>query len=317
MSIEKTMSINGIFVILVFLRHFSSYVQYANYIDYPFVVINNALSQLIVTTFLFYSGYGIMESIKRKDQYVNKIPKYKIIKTLIHFDIAVIFFILTNILLDKYYSINEIILAFFAWNSIGNSCWYIFAIIILYAITFVSFKLSKGNYKNALIYISLLSLVYVFIIIQLKDEPSWYNTFFCYVAGMWFSLYKAKIDKFMNSSKKYTFTLGIATILFIISSFMYIITKKNIVFYEIDAIIFSLLVVIITMKVSINNLILNWFGKHVFSIYIIQRIPMSIYNYFNISSNIYLYFIISFATTIVLAYIYEKLLKRIDVYIFK
>ncbi len=318
MSIEKTTSINGIFVIMVFLRHFSSYVQYVNFIDYPFVIINNGLSQLIVTTFLFYSGYGIMESIKRKDYYVDKIPKYKILKTLIHFDIAIIFFVLINIILNNHYAVKEIILAFFAWNSIGNSCWYIFAVIILYTITFISFKLCKNKYTSSLNIINILSLAYVVIFMYIKNEPSWYNTFFCYVAGMWFSLYKIKIDKFIIYNKKYAYVLFSIIILFIASSILYVLSNKNILFYEIDAILFVLFIVVVTMKVAINNSILNWLGKHVFSIYIIQRIPMIVYDYLKISSyNIYIYFIISFITTILLAYIFEKILKRIDSYIFK
>lgn len=318
MSIEKTTSINGIFVIMVFLRHFSSYVQYINFIDYPFVIINNGLSQLIVTTFLFYSGYGIMESIKKKDYYLDKIPKYKILKTLIHFDIAIIFFVFTNIMTNNHYITKQVILAFLAWNSIGNSCWYIFAIITLYMITFISFKLCKNKFTISLNIINVLSLAYVVIFMHIKDEPSWYNTFFCYVAGMWFCLYKIKIDKFIIYNKKYVFVLFSIIVLFIASSILYVLSNKNILFYEIDAILFVLLIVLITMKVSINNIILNWLGKHVFSIYVLQRIPMIVYDYLKISSyNIYFYLIISFITTILLAYVFEKILKRIDNYIIK
>ena len=73
MSIDQTRCINAIFVILVFLSHVKTYVILDDvwYNSY-FLKINIYLSQLIVTTFLFFSGFGIMESIKnKKELYIN------------------------------------------------------------------------------------------------------------------------------------------------------------------------------------------------------------------------------------------------------
>lgn len=41
--------------------------------------------------FLFYSGYGIMESIKNKgEKYISTVPKKRILNVLVNFDIAVL-----------------------------------------------------------------------------------------------------------------------------------------------------------------------------------------------------------------------------------
>ena len=48
---------------------------------------------LMVTMFLFYSGYGVFESIKKKkEKYINTIPKRRFLKTLINFAIFYIFY---------------------------------------------------------------------------------------------------------------------------------------------------------------------------------------------------------------------------------
>ena len=62
---EQATMVNGVFVMLVFLRHFKEYITCGFY-DRIFWGVDGLLEQLIVTTFLFYSGYGIMVSLKTK-----------------------------------------------------------------------------------------------------------------------------------------------------------------------------------------------------------------------------------------------------------
>lgn len=65
MSKEKTTAINGIFVLFVFFRHFTQYIEYGSY-DAIFQRVDSWLGQLIVVSFFFYSGYGGMVSIVKK-----------------------------------------------------------------------------------------------------------------------------------------------------------------------------------------------------------------------------------------------------------
>ncbi|MBQ9691045.1 MAG: hypothetical protein IJV62_02935 [Eggerthellaceae bacterium] len=64
-SRESTAAINGIFILLIFFTHASGYMN-MSYDGMPILyTFRNLCRQLVVTTFLFYSGYGILESIKR------------------------------------------------------------------------------------------------------------------------------------------------------------------------------------------------------------------------------------------------------------
>ena len=89
-GIRTTSVINGLFIWLVFMSHFTQYLpEYANNI------IGTVMGQLVVVMFLFYSGYGIMESIKLKGViYILNIPKKRFLGTLYKFIIAVNFFAL-------------------------------------------------------------------------------------------------------------------------------------------------------------------------------------------------------------------------------
>ena len=50
--------------------------------------------------FLFYSGYGVMESIRKKGEaYVVAMPRHRVAGTLINFDVAVLIFLVVDLLM--------------------------------------------------------------------------------------------------------------------------------------------------------------------------------------------------------------------------
>ena len=108
LSLEKTTSIKGIFILLVFFSHFGSYVEFNSIFDLHYVKLRSLWGQTIVTMFLFYSGYGILESINKKSNYIDNMPVKRILKTLLDFDIAVIIFLIVQILLGKEYGIKKL-----------------------------------------------------------------------------------------------------------------------------------------------------------------------------------------------------------------
>ena len=77
MDLKYTSPIRGIFVWLIVLKHYYTFFINKNYL---YIKILTYLGQKIVSLFLFYSGFGIFESIKVKGiNYVKTIPKKVII----------------------------------------------------------------------------------------------------------------------------------------------------------------------------------------------------------------------------------------------
>ena len=92
--------------------------------------VDSMLGQLIVVSFLFYSGYGIMiPIIKEGSEYYLSIHTKRLFKVWYHFEIAIILFIFIVVTLGKDYNISKYMLAFTGWVSIGNSDWYVFAVL--------------------------------------------------------------------------------------------------------------------------------------------------------------------------------------------
>lgn len=318
LSKENTSCIKGIFILIVFINHANSYINY----DLRFSGITRSflyyLSQLMVTMFLFYSGYGVLESIKKKKQkYVESIPKNRILKTLFHFDIAVLTFLILNLFLGNEYGLKQILLSFIGWLEIGNSNWYIFTILVLYFTTYISFTIFKSDNKKAIITNVLLTILFMISLYSLKgpSQSYWYNTLLCYPFGMIYSFYKDDINKIVNNNRVY-YLLLIVIIAFFIS--IKRVQYLNIIFYSIVALLFVTLIVMITMKVNISNKYLKWFGDNLFYVYILQRIPMLILTktaYVNYHG--YRFILISFVITIVLTVIYKTVLNRVDKHLFK
>lgn len=314
LSKDKTLSIKGIFILIVFISHCSSYVSFNNPIDYPAIYLCKKLGQLMVTLFLFYSGYGIYESIKKKgNSYVNNMVKNRIAKILFEFAIAICSFLVCNTILGINFNLKTIILSFIGWESIGNSNWYIFAIIMMYISSYISFKIFKENHFEAIIATSILAYFYLFFVNMYKDTY-WVDTILCFPLGMWFSYYKNKIDNyFFQNNKIYFFSLLIVLGFFIISYK----TRSDLLSLNINAMLFSIVIIIITMKFQIHNKILNWLGKNLFWLYILQRIPMIILTQSQINKVPYIFLIYSLIATIILTIIYAKIVPLIENKIWK
>ena len=179
---EQTKSINGVFVMLIFMSHFAQYItldKTSVYYD-----VKTQLSQLVVVTFLFYSGYGIMCSIMKKgNAYVRNIPLRRFLPVWAHFALALLLFMVSNVILGYKYPLRDTVLSFAGWSSIGNSNWYIFCILALYVMTVVSFLCFGKSHSQALLCMFALTGAYIVVMSRYK-EVHWYNTAIMYPFGM-------------------------------------------------------------------------------------------------------------------------------------
>ncbi len=310
----RTNCIKGFFVLMVFVSHSRNYMTLTPADDVA-VTIVTYLGQLMVAPFLFYSGYGVMESIKRKGlPYVKSIPIRRALKTLLHFDIAVLLFLIVRSAMGVKYSLQHILLAFTTWTSLGNSNWYIMAIVACYLFSAVSSFVFRRNPYLAAVSVTLLSILLSHTL-SLYRPNYWYNTMLCYSLGVWYAILREKIEKIVMRND----ILYCAAIAFAFMAYHWLSgrTGKSTWIYQIYALFFVILVVGITMKISFNNAFLDFLGSHIFSIYILQRIPMMILNWKGIYKNDNAsFFLLSFVLTCILALAYDFCMNKLDGLIF-
>lgn len=313
-SVAKSNALKGIFVMMVFLSHFQGYIQLGEE-DQISVAIVSFLGQLMVAPFLFFSGFGIMESIRKKGNgYVKKIPVQRVLKTWTHFVFCVFLFWILNLLLDIPMSVRQMALSLVCWESVGNSTWYIFTMLFLYLFTAVSFLIFRKNAVFATFAVTLLTFVYV-LIIRCFQDSWWYNTSLCYSFGMWFALLRDKVEKLVQRSDVF-YCSALLLAFYGFRQLMRIMIYSE-WFYQFYAMAFVMLVVGVSMKLRLDNPMLQFLGKHTFTIYMLQRLPMCFMQTKELFVNDHItMFVMCFLMTCILAIGFDKFLLWFDKRVF-
>ncbi len=314
LDITQTNAVKGVFIIIVFLNHARSYLTLSsNMFNNIYAFFFRVIGQMMVVMFLFYSGYGVGYQLQIKGKaYERVFIKKRIISTWFHFALAVAFYAIINIVLQRSYSSIKWIGCWFGWESIGNSNWFVFDILILYIITFVSIKISNSTNVNRSkeriqVYSITVMTLLLWLLLYLAKRPDryWYNTLIAYPFGMWYCYNRKTIESVFAKKEVYCIVLLLSGIFFSLLTLV-----RNSIGENIAAILFSTIVIMITMKVHIGNRALNWLGIHLFPIFILQRIPMIILSDYEI--NPVLFVLVCFIITIVLTYLYEAVIKKAD-----
>lgn len=307
LSKNETLPIKGLFVILVFFRHFRGYVDMDHgLLNHLFVLLDSRSSQLIVTMFFFYSGYGIFEQLKKHKTYISSFIFHRFIPTYISFLACVFIYFIISLISGKSFSPLDIFLCFIGWNdSFGNSNWFMFVTFSLYALFYISFfyKNEEKYIFPKLIIFNILTF-FLILLLAIYKKHYWYNTLLCFNLGMFFSHFRKKIDTFLNKNSKTFYISFIIIIILFLVSFFKIETQSPL--FIIKALLFSIMFVMIEMKFTLEkSVIFTHLGKHVFSFYMLQRIPFLFFKNLKLDNNIYLFFVLAFISTIIISLLYD------------
>lgn len=317
MSVQKTGAIKGIFVIIVFFSHIRQYcTPVLDEMNKPFYSFMNFLGQLMVVMFLFYSGYGVYLAIEKKEGYIKSIPLKRVLKVWYHFAIAIVFYLLLGIAMGSNFTSKRFFESLVGISGLGNSSWFIMTIILLYFATFLGFIfVGRRHMLIGTAITTLLSIGVVILLMKVKgDDFWWYDTALCYPLGMWYAMAKPKLDKaLINNFGKWFSATAITLVVFMILKYLAPnLTQSRHIFYF-EALAFGILIAFASMRISINNAVLRWFGKHVMGIYILQRIPMIYFRSLGLNEYPKLYALCCFAVTLLIAWGFDVAMDKLDI----
>ena len=307
---ETTSTINGLFIWLVFLSHFTQYLPSS-----AGNIVGDNLGQLVVVMFLFYSGYGCaVQYLTKGESYLRAFPRKRILPTLINFDVAVCAFVAVGLLLGKSMSVRQVLLSFVCWDSVGNSNWYIFVIMLCYALFWFSAGVVKrkvnvidrGGRKWQIIMMLLLATS---VVALSRVRPSWWcDTLMAFGAGAVYGPNRNCIEDY--AKKNYWICLAFAVVLFVSVGYIPFIGQKYWISHNMKSIAFAAIVVMASMKISVDSVLLKWSGEHLFPLYIYQRIPMIVFSTVFPAAfedaRCWIYFCISACIAIALAALYPR-----------
>lgn len=301
---ETTGSINALFIYLVFVSHFKNYTTFSSRMDLIIVDLTLFIGQLMVVTFLFFSGYGLLSSIiNDKSRSISIIKmKNRLFKVWLNFAIAVTIYIFFNLIIGNKFLLSTILSSYIAWDTVGNSAWYMFGVFSLYIILIISLYLTKSDEKLVFFVFILTSIL--FYVLSLLKDPYWYNTLLCFPLGMLIKLYESNIKKF---AQKYFYLLLFLSI--ILFAFLKRIAYVNSLIYTLMAYSVLIIMTIVSTKYSFNNKFLVWISSYIFEIYIYQRLFFSIFS--PLAGNSNLYFLASLIMTFTLSIAMNGVCKKI------
>lgn len=297
-----TSCINGVFALIIFYSHLAAYI----YIDMEtgghMHAIRDFLGQLMVASFLFYSGYGVYEQIKKRPAYVDSIPGKRVAKVWVRMAFTVCLFAVMQRMLG--YGVSR--KAFLMY--LGNSNWYVFAVLFSYLMTYAAFTICGDNHKLSIALVFAGTAFYAMFMGKHK-QLWWYDTIMCYPVGMLVSYYIEGITEKLFKTKSYL--LGLVCVLL-----AFLITKQcraNWAGWNLYSVLFALLVMLVSVKIELRSPVLNWFGRNAFWMYELQRIPMIVLRKRGYAErHSYKTAAISFAVTVIGAFLCEKLFAQVD-----
>ena len=207
-SRERTCMINGIFIWIVFMSHMQGYQSLATAWDRPVLEVIGRMGQTMVATFLFFSGYGIMASLQRKGiLYSKQLITHRFCKVLLHFAVAVALFWGIQYAMGIRYDAVRVLSSFYAWSSIGNSNWFIFITLAAYLIIALNNMLLR-RWGGAVVAGGVALSFLMLIPLLLHKGDYWVDSCLCIPAGMFFCLYRERVEEKVRACRCPVWLLG-------------------------------------------------------------------------------------------------------------
>lgn len=310
MSIEQTNSIKGICAALIMVSHMRQYLTAYLPGDTVAQLCVGIAGQFTVAVFFFYSAYGVMYSLQNKSSYEAGFLRKRVFHIWLRFAFAVLCYLILSLALGTTYSASDYLLCWIGWSSLGNSNWFAFVILALYLLTWgtlVATRKLTGKRKHLTVatLLTVFSLGLWVCLHLCGKEAYWYNTLLCYALGIWFALKKESFDRFAS---KWYFRAGLWAVLGV--TFL-LCDRNDPAGYSLCALAVCLMVALFTKNIHVGNKALAWLGKHAFSIYLYQRIPMILLEKLGFGDKILLFIPLATAGTVLLAFVADRIFDRL------
>ena len=291
----------------ILLSHTFNVYSSPGILNETFAAIKIYLGQFPVVPILFFSGYGIMESIKHKEGYIKNFPKQRLLKFYYKFFLISLIYVVLNLFLHEY-DLTTVLLSFTGFESIGNGGWYIGVTLFVYILVIICFNIFKTNYTLAAAVITILTAALMLVEMKLDLPTYYYSTMIFMPLGLWFSLIKDKFDAIIIKNNVVWSVCLISSLAF--SVIFNILADRIFIFYPVWCFFGLVALMILCMKVRINNIVLLWLGQTAVYNFVLQRIPHKLFSLLNISDMAF--YLLSFVATFALIVAADKLFKPID-----
>ena len=191
---NRTNVINAFFIIIILLRHIDQrLVPFCGIDVYYDRFFNSPAAQGIVSTFFFFSGYGIMQSIrKKKELYVRDLMSKRFLR--LYFNTAVCCLFCCFVYGCTFFEPYDAALSFVKTMVGAGGYWFIIMTLAIYVTTWVGFKFCGVSRPVIAVFVSA-ALTYALCLALIPVKPMWWlDTELCFPCGMLLAIYLTRIE---------------------------------------------------------------------------------------------------------------------------
>lgn len=287
LSLENSKSVQGFCALAIILHHMSQGISSSGGNIGALSVLVDA-GVLFVGIFFFFSGFGLIKSLRSKNDYLKGFLKKRLPSVLVPFYVCIFVFIAVALLLGEKFHTFELLGYISGWLLINSHMWYIVEIAVLYVAFFLIFRFIK-NEKLAFtamgVFIALLvvgSLLLGHGYHWFQGEW-WFNSTMLFFIGMLVARLEPVLSRF--AKKFYAILLPLSAAAFGIMFALKLRTLNNYSYYDCTKssfitlgiqlpaiILFVLTVLLIMLKVKFSNRALKFVGTIALELYLIHNL---------------------------------------------
>jgi peptidoglycan/LPS O-acetylase OafA/YrhL len=261
-----------------------------------------------VALFFFMSGYGLMSSKLKKNNYHKGFLRNKLLRIYMPFVITFIMTLITLVIFNIEIKSNPI-KDFLLLSLPNNLNWYLKVQIIMYIAFFILLLIFKNKHKPFCITLFIMAVIFMLIGHHYNLDSFWYQNTLCFPFGIFVAMYKEKIYKLIT--KKYIVTLLLSAF-FLVGSFGVYYMRGSFSFaYNLFAVILTF---VILTKVSGNSKALVFLGQHSLELYLSHLIILQLFNLIDGTNILYFfpYIALSILLCILVKYLSDLFTKKIN-----
>ena len=276
LSIQKTNALKGILAICVLISHLYSIFHFENKILNW--VVGSLMGYLSVSLFFFLSGYGLESSYeKKKDIYIEKFMKRKIIPFYTIYIILVGIYVGMRFIIGENISVSDIMKSLIYGGTEVKFGWFLQTILVLYLIFWISFQVNvcggRGE-KYKILLCTIGEIVFCIGSYVFEMDTTWYATSVCFLLGVYWKYFEKRIIKKMERLAVRIAFVGVclcfAGIGILIANNLFSGRSSDMMQIMVTSIFFTIAFILIVVDINIENIITDRLGKISFEIYVLQ-----------------------------------------------
>ena len=290
-SVAQTRALKGLFALVVMFHHLygvllPSFASVKYFRDVGFLMVGG---------FFLISGYGLMYGVKNKKGYLRGFFRSRILAIIIPYYVIDAVYILL-----KYWSKTdpETFKIYLKESLMGLQLWFVPVMVLLYVLFRIAF-IGHEKRENKLISPIILTVltaafVALFTITQHTGHNvlygcNWNDTALCFTVGMWYCIVKDRITPVV---KKFYYPITAVAVIACCAVFLKVLNlpaytwptaPSYLIIRAVSAILFCIVILLLSMKIKIGNGLLNICGDLSFELYLSHTIFITLFRWGPIS----------------------------------